>query len=126
MVEVTEDNSGISNAADVFNSVLGTSFTFGETEMEDSKTAEYTFVFDVVQNCSLRPDIKAHVKGIEGYGQFNFYSESIENVLQPQMDAEYIDPTPKPIIVDPKPEEPSQPEEAVEPSKPEEEIVEPE
>ncbi len=66
------------------------------------------------------------MKGLEGYGLFNFYSESIENVLQPKMDAEYIDPTPKPIIVDPKPEEPSEPEETVvEPSEPEV-FVEPE
>ena len=46
VIEVKEDNSGISSAADVFNSILGTSFSFGD-DANDTKKAQYTFVFDV-------------------------------------------------------------------------------
>ena len=54
VVNVKEDNAGIANAADVTNSILGTSFNFGSSN--DSKTAQYTFTFNAVLNCSLRND----------------------------------------------------------------------
>ena len=45
VMHITEDNSGIANAADVAKSTLGTSFSFGSGE--NDKTAQYTFKFNV-------------------------------------------------------------------------------
>lgn len=54
IMHIEEDNNGINNGADVIGGAYGTSFTFGSGN--NDKTAQYTFTFDVVQNCSLRLD----------------------------------------------------------------------
>ena len=48
VLSLTEDNAGITNAADVFNRGFGIEvFDFGEEEKETGKTAEYRLTFDV-------------------------------------------------------------------------------
>lgn len=81
VIEVKEDNSGINSAADVFNNLLGTSFRFGDKNVNDGKQAQYTFIFEVEQNCNLRPDVKSFVKKQSDLGVMNYYSVSIPDVL---------------------------------------------
>lgn len=71
----------MNSVADVFNDLLGTSFRFGDKDVEDGKQAQYTFIFQVEQNCNLRPDVKKYVKGQNDLGVMNFYSVSIPDVL---------------------------------------------
>ena len=101
VMHITEDNSGIGNAADVAKSLGGTSFSFGSAN--DSKTAQYTFKFNVTQNCSLRSDQKTFTDAGAGVrGGVTWYSENIDTVLKPKMDAEYVAPPP-PVVVIPVP-----------------------
>jgi len=81
VIEVKEDNAGMNSVADVFNDLLGTSFRFGDKDVDDGKQAQYTFIFTVEQNCNLRPDVKKYVKSQSDLGVMNFYSVSIPDVL---------------------------------------------
>ena len=89
MAHIKEDGAGIGNEADVVNTVLGTSFSFGS---EDEKTAQYTFTFEVAQNCNLRLDQNDHSRTADSPGTVKFYSQDIESVLMPRMEAEYVVP----------------------------------
>ena len=55
ILHIEEDSAGISNQADIVNDVVkGASFKFGS--MDSDNVAQYTFTFNVEQNCSLRSD----------------------------------------------------------------------
>lgn len=92
VAHIKEDVAGIGNDADVVNTVLGTSFSFGS---EDEKTAQYTFTFEVSENCDLRLDQNEHTRTSNSPGTVKFYSQDIATVLKPRMEAEYVIPAPE-------------------------------
>ena len=90
-MRITEDNDGIESAADVVQSIIGTSFNFGSSGYDTNKTAEYTFTFDVVFNCSFRDDMKNHIRTDTAPGRMPFYGAPYEEIME-KIEAEYIDP----------------------------------
>ena len=73
-MHIEEDNAGINNGADVYGGKVGTSFSFGPN---NDKTAQYTFTFDVEQNCSLRTDQAAYTNSATNPGSVSFMSNDI-------------------------------------------------
>ena len=97
--EVKEDNSNITGFADVVREATGLSFDFGETKYDDDKIAQYTFTFDVSQNCELRSDIRTHVKSWDENGTIRYYGIK-DDLIQAKIQAEYVPPPePEPIPV---------------------------
>ena len=94
ITHLTENSAGISNKADVVRDVVGggASFQFGSLDSE--KTAQYTFTFNVEENCSLRSDQAAFTNSAAVQGEVVFMSKDIDTVLRPKMLAEYREPQP--------------------------------
>ena len=114
-MHISEDDAGINNGASVVNGAFSTSFSFGQS---NSNTAQYTFTFDVKQNCNLPANQAAitaasntaassFIKDMVSPGAVSFFSTDILSVLKPKWEAEYIPPVPvyvpPPIYIPPVP-----------------------
>ena len=93
VVRITEDNDGIDSAADVVQGIFGTSFNFGSSNYDTNKTAEYTFTFDVVLNCSFRDDMKTHIRTDNNPGRMRFFGKPYDEIME-KIEEEYIEPVP--------------------------------
>ena len=84
ITHIEENNAGIMNNASVVKDVIkGASFKFGSGNAD--KTAQYTFTFNVEQNCSLRPDQAEYTNSAVTEGEVTFMSRDIVSDLQPRM-----------------------------------------
>ena len=93
VIHVEENGTGVSVEASILKTIFGTTFNFGHSN--DNKIAQYTFTLDVRQNCSLLLDQNNYTRNANVPGNVKFYSQNIETVLIPKMEAEFI-PLPKP------------------------------
>jgi hypothetical protein len=73
-MDLAEDNAGITNSADVVNTILGTKFNFGSSYSDTDKVAQYTFTFEARKNCELRSDQAEHVLTYPGPGSLKYFS----------------------------------------------------
>ena len=80
ITHIEENNAGIMNNASVVKDVIkGASFKFGSGNAD--KTAQYTFTFNVEQNCSLRPDQAEYTNSAVTEGEVTFMSRDIVSDL---------------------------------------------
>ena len=103
ITHLEENNAGILNKADVVRDVVGGSSSFKFGSLDSEKTAQYTFTFNVEENCSLRSDQAAFTNAASVQGEVVFMSKDIETILKPKMLAEYREPEPVKIASKPEP-----------------------
>ena len=57
VMNLVENSAAVSTVGDVVNTVLGTSFNFDAS----GQGAQYTYTFEVDQNCRIRSDYQAYL-----------------------------------------------------------------
>ena len=81
VLHISEDQQGGNNS----ERIIGSRFIFGDAQ--DGATAQYTFTFDVKNECSIRLDQFEYTTNAEAPGTLKFYSQDIETVLIPKIEA---------------------------------------
>lgn len=75
VLHIEEDNAGIVNSASVVQEISGAKFNFGGGSSANSdKIAQYTFTFNVEQNCSLPLDQALITNSAATQGDVFFFS----------------------------------------------------